>query len=34
VGTPGAPHDDYVDALVQALTHLRGNVGVDQWIQH
>jgi hypothetical protein len=27
VGTPGAPHDDYVDALVQALTYLRGNVG-------
>jgi hypothetical protein len=27
VGTPDAPHDDYVDALVRALTHLRGNVG-------
>jgi hypothetical protein len=27
VGTPGALHDDYVDALVQALTYLRGNVG-------
>ena len=27
MGTPGAPPDDYVDALVQALTYLRGNVG-------
>ncbi len=27
MGTPGAPPDDYVDALVQALTYLRGKVG-------
>ena len=27
MGTPGARQDDYVDALVQALTYLRGNVG-------
>jgi hypothetical protein len=25
--SPGALHDDYVDALVQALTYLRGDVG-------
>jgi hypothetical protein len=29
VGTPGAPHDGYVDALVQALTYLRGNIGAS-----
>jgi hypothetical protein len=29
VGTPGAPHDGYVDALVQALTYLRGYIGAS-----
>jgi hypothetical protein len=27
-------HDDYVDALVQALMYMRGSVEADRWIAH
>jgi hypothetical protein len=34
VGTPGAPDDDYVDALVQALTVRVWERRGRQWIAH